>query len=99
MLIMMVLMFVLMYFLLIRPQRNRQKKLQEQIDSMKKGDRMISIGGIHGIVENVKQSTVTVRIAENTRIEFEKTAVNRVIKKGQPVNQDESGSKESSESK
>ena len=83
MLVMMALMFTLMYFLLIRPQRLRQKKLQEQIAAMKKGDRVISAGGIHGLVENVKERTVSVKVADNVKIEFELASIGRVLKKGE----------------
>ena len=86
MLVMMGLMFTLMYFLLIRPQRIRQKKLQEEISAMKKGDRVITAGGIHGMVENVKDKTVVLKVADNVRIEFELASVGRVIKRGEAAN-------------
>ena len=85
MLLIMVFMFVLMYFVMIRPQRMRQKQLQAQLEAMKKGDRVVSAGGIHGIVENVKQKTVSVRVADNTRIEFEKASIAQVRGKGEPA--------------
>ena len=85
MLLIMVFMFVLMYFVMIRPQRQRQKALQAQLEVMKKGDRVVSAGGIHGIVENVKQKTVSVRVADNTRIEFEKASIAQVRGKGEPA--------------
>jgi len=70
---------VIFYFLLIRPQMKKQKeeqhKQQEMIKSMKPGDKVITTGGIHGILLKVKDSTVTVKIAENVQIEVEKTAV------------------------
>ena len=89
MLLIMVFMFVLMYFVMIRPQRQRQKQLQAQLEAMKKGDRVVTAGGIHGIVENVKPTTVSVRVADNTRIEFEKASVAQVRGKGEPANSDE----------
>ena len=82
-------MIVLMYFVMIRPQRMRQKQLQAQLEAMKKGDRVVSAGGIHGIVENVKQKTVSVRVAENTRIEFEKTSIAQVRGKGETAESEE----------
>ena len=77
-----ILMFVMMYFLLIRPQRMRQKALAAQIDAMKKGDRVISAGGIHGVVANMKSDTVTVKVAENVKLEFQKSSITTVIPKG-----------------
>lgn len=77
-----ILMFVMMYFLLIRPQRMRQKALAAQIGAMKKGDRVISAGGIHGTVANMKGDTVTLKVAENVKLEFQKSSITTVIPKG-----------------
>jgi preprotein translocase subunit YajC len=77
-----VLMFVMMYFLLIRPQRMRQKALAAQIASMKKGDGVISAGGIHGTIANIKEGTVIVKVAENVKLEFQKASITTVIPKG-----------------
>ena len=77
-----ILMFVMMYFLLIRPQRMRQKALAEQVAAMKKGDKVISAGGIHGTVANLKETTVIVKVAESTKLEFEKASITRIIPKG-----------------
>lgn len=77
-----VLMVVLMYFLLIRPQRMRQKALQEQVAAMKKGDKVISAGGIHGLITNIKEKTVIVKVAESVKLEFQKSSITTVIPKG-----------------
>ncbi len=77
----MILMFVIFYFLLIRPQRQKQKKVQEQISAMKKDDKVVTIGGMHGLVTNVKDRTVILKLADNVKVEFEKTAVASVIAK------------------
>jgi preprotein translocase subunit YajC len=77
-----ILMFVMMYFLLIRPQRMRQKALAAQIAAMKKGDGVISAGGIHGTVANLKDQTVIVKVAENVKLEFQKSSITTVIPKG-----------------
>ena len=82
MLIPFILMFVMMYFLLIRPQRLRQKALAEQVAAMKKGDKVISAGGIHGMVANIKEDTVIVKVAENTKLEFQKASITTVLPKG-----------------
>jgi len=83
--IMMVLMFAMMYFVLIRPQRKKQKALQEQMASLKKDDRVVTIGGMHGIVANVKERTVILKLSDTVRVEFEKSAVATIIKKGDNV--------------
>ena len=76
------LMGIIFYFLLIRPQRRRQKELEAKINAMKKGDSVISAGGIHGTITNIKDTTVMVKIADNVKIEFEKTSISSVIPKG-----------------
>lgn len=81
-LIMMVLMFVMMYFLLIRPQRQRQKQQESMQSSLKVGDHVTTVGGAHGIISSVKEKTIMVKVADNVKIEFDKSAVSAVTKKG-----------------
>jgi preprotein translocase subunit YajC len=72
--------FVIFYFLLIRPQQKKQKEHQKLISSLKTGDKVITTAGIHGIITNVKDTTVTVKVAENTKIEFDRAAIITVEK-------------------
>ena len=76
-----ILIFVIFYFLLIRPQKQKQKKLQLQVDAMRPGDKVITAGGIHGLITNIKKQSVTVKVDNNTKIEFEKSAIGTVISK------------------
>ncbi|MEO0005025.1 MAG: preprotein translocase subunit YajC [candidate division WOR-3 bacterium] len=69
------LIFVVLYFLIILPQQRRQKKHQEMLSSLKRGDRIVFASGILGVITNVKENTLMVKIAENTEIEIEKGAV------------------------
>ena len=87
-LIMIGLMFVIFYVLLIRPQRKRQKELEAKVKSLKTGMRVVTIGGIHGIASNIKERTITVKIADNVKVEFEKSAIANVIPKGNGKEQD-----------
>ena len=80
-LVMMVLIFVIFYFLLIRPQRQKQKKMEAQRSALKSGDKVITAGGIHGLVTNVKAHSVTLKVADNVKIEFEKASIGTVISK------------------
>ena len=74
--------FVIFYFILIRPQQKKQKELQKMIDALKKGDRVITTGGIFGTVVGTKDNNVIVlKIDENTKIEIIKTAVASVLTK------------------
>ena len=69
------LMFAVMYFLIIRPQQKRQKEHQKMLDAVKKGDRIITGGGLHGVVKEVREDTLLVKIAENTVVELTRSAV------------------------
>jgi preprotein translocase subunit YajC len=71
---------LIFYFLLIRPQQKRQKALAALISSVKTGDKVIMSSGIHGIVANVKETTVLVKVADNVKLEFDKAAVATVVK-------------------
>lgn len=85
MMIMMVLMFVMMYFLLIRPQRQRQKEQEKLINSVKVGDHVILNGGEHGLITSVKDKTVMVKVADNVKIEYERSAIATISKKSDVV--------------
>jgi preprotein translocase subunit YajC len=74
-----ILVFVIFYFLILRPQAKRQKELQKMISELKRGDRVITNGGIHGEVADVKEATVVLRIAENVKVEFTKQSVVGVL--------------------
>ena len=71
----------IMYFFMIRPQNKKQKELQKMLDALQKGDKVITIGGIHGTVSSVKKDSnvVTIRVDENTKIEFNRSAIATVV--------------------
>ncbi|MDQ6765459.1 MAG: preprotein translocase subunit YajC [Verrucomicrobiota bacterium] len=71
---------VIMYYMMIRPQAKRQKEQARLVSSLKTGDRVVTASGIHGIISNVKESTVIVKVADNVKIEMEKSAVTAVSK-------------------
>ena len=72
---MMLLLFAVMYFFMIRPQQKRQKEIQKQREAMKVGDKVVTSGGIYGKVKDIKDKTVTVEIADNVRITVDKASV------------------------
>ena len=85
MLVPMVLIFVMFYFVLIRPQQKRAKDQQSLITSAKSGDEIVTSGGLHGIVSNARDpesKTMLVKFAENVKIEVDKSAITAVIKAG-----------------
>jgi len=79
--IMMGLLGVMFYFLLIRPQQRQRKEMTARISALQNGDKVVTTAGIHGIVHNVKETTVLVKVAEGTVLEFDKPAIASVKKK------------------
>ena len=76
-----VLLIVMFYFLLIRPQQKQRKEQMERINALSNGDKVVTTAGIHGIVHNIKDKTVMIKVAEGTMIEFDKLAITTVTKK------------------
>ena len=72
--------FVIGYYVMIRPQMRRQKEQAKLVSALKTGDRVVTASGIHGMITNVKDTTVTVKVADNVKIEMEKSAVANVLK-------------------
>ena len=75
------LLFVIFYFLLIRPQQKKQKQHQEMVTSLRRGDKIVTNGGLYGTVVDVKDHVIVLKIAENVKIELIKNAVATVIEK------------------
>lgn len=69
------LMFVIFYFLLIRPQQRQVKKHQDFVRNLKAGDRVVTSGGVHGIVRGLTETTVTLEIADNVRVKVTRSAI------------------------
>lgn len=70
--------FAIWYFLLIMPQQKKEKKRQAMLNQLKRGDKVITIGGIYGIVEGIKDDVVTLKLGSNN-VEFIRSAISRVI--------------------
>ena len=70
-----IIIFALFYLILIRPQQKRQKAHAALVSALQTGDKVITSGGIHGIVSNVKERTVLVKVADNTKIEMDRSAI------------------------
>ncbi len=75
--------FVIMYFLMIRPQQKRAKEKQQMIGAIAPGDKIVTTGGVYGQVKQVKEHTIRLQIDDHTRIELSKSAVGSVIQKGE----------------
>ena len=75
MIIMLVLMFVIFYFFMIRPQQKKQKELNKFRDELKSGDKVLTVGGIHGTVVSILESTIIIAIAQGVEISVEKSCI------------------------
>ena len=73
------LVILIMYFFMIRPQNKKQKELEKMLAALKKGDKVVTIGGIHGVISSVKEKTVIVKVDDDCKIEFNRTAISSVI--------------------
>ncbi|PZE19450.1 preprotein translocase subunit YajC [Paenibacillus xerothermodurans] len=73
-----VLMFVVLYFLLIRPQQKRQKTRNMMLANLKKGDKVVTIGGLHGTIMELGDDTVVLRVNDVSKLTFERSAINSV---------------------
>ncbi len=78
------LMFAIIYLLLIRPQQKKQREHQTMLDALQNGDKVVTQGGIIGVVTGLKADVVTVRIADDVRVDLQRSAISRLIssKKG-----------------
>jgi len=77
------LVFVIFYFLIIRPQNKKQKEAKAMVAAMKKGDKVVTIGGVHGVISSLKETTVVVKVDDTTKIEFSKSAIQAVTAKAE----------------
>ena len=75
------LIMVIFYFLLIRPQRKKQKETQDMLATLRPGDKVATAGGIRGVVKHVKETTVTIKVDSNTTIEFNKSSISGILER------------------
>ena len=77
-----VLIFVVFYFFMIRPQQKKQKDREKVLDSLKRGDKVVTIGGVHGTVAGIdtEKKTVLVQVSDSTKITFDRTAIANIDK-------------------
>ena len=73
--VMMILIFVVFYFFMIRPQQKKQKELQKQREALKKGDKVITAGGIYGIIKEVQETTFLIEVSKDTILKVDKGSV------------------------
>ncbi len=75
-----IIIFFIFYILIWLPQKKEKKKLEQMRANLKKGDKVVTSAGIHGIVANVKENTITVKVDDNVKINFSRSAISQIIK-------------------
>ena len=75
MLVPMILMFIIMYIILIKPQQKKQKQHQEMVKKLKAGDKVVTNGGIHGVIAGVKDHSVMLKVADNVKLEINRANI------------------------
>ena len=88
MLIMLLIFFAMMYFLVILPQRRREKEFRQMIESLKKGDTIITTGGVVGKIVDLKKDVVKIKSANSTELEIHKAYIAKVIKEKEEVKEE-----------
>jgi preprotein translocase subunit YajC len=81
-------MFAIMYFIVIRPQQKQKREREAMLGTMKKGDRVVTTSGIHGTVAGIDEHTVTLRVGDQVKLTFDRSAVGRIV----PAQGDKEGS-------
>ncbi|WML45519.1 preprotein translocase subunit YajC [Neobacillus sp. PS3-40] len=74
-----ILMFVLFYFLLIRPQQKRQKAVKQMQSDLKKGDKIVTIGGLHGFIDSIDDNKAVIKCGDGSRLTYERSAIRDVV--------------------
>ena len=73
--------FLIFYFIVIVPNKKQQKQHKDMIDNLKKNDEVVTVGGVHGVIVNVKDKTFVLRVDDNVKVEVDKSAISYLIKK------------------
>jgi preprotein translocase subunit YajC len=73
--------FLIFYFMIIRPQQKRAKERDKLLSNLEKGDKVVTNGGIHGIISGLEEKTALLQISENTKIKIERSAITTVLPK------------------
>ena len=81
--------FAVMYFLMIRPQQKQKKQHQSMLSQLSKGDKIVTTGGMHATVVGVKDNTVIIKIADNVKVEVNRSAVSQIVSSRSQKQQEE----------
>ncbi len=84
-LIMFALIIGIFYFMILRPQQKRQKERQKMLDAVKKGDKVVTAGGMHGTVAGLDEKTLLLQIADNVKVKLDRSAVTTIVREGESL--------------
>lgn len=73
--------FLIFYFMIIRPQQKRAKEREKMLSNVQKGDRVVTSGGMHGVVAGLDEKTVLIQVSENVKMKFDRTAIANILSK------------------
>jgi len=76
------------YFLILRPQNKKQRETKQMLSAIKKGDRVVTVGGIHGVIQNVRENTVIVKVDDNVKLELSRSAISSVSSQAKEEKED-----------
>jgi preprotein translocase subunit YajC len=82
-LLMFALIIGIFYFMILRPQQKRQKEREKMLGAVKKGDKIITAGGLHGTIAGIDEKTVLIQVADNVKLKFDRSAVASIIREGE----------------
>ncbi len=82
--IMLVLVFGIFYFLMVRPQQKKAKERQRMLDALKKGDKVVTAGGMHGTIAGIDDKTVLLEVSTNLKLKFDRSAISNVAREAEP---------------
>jgi preprotein translocase subunit YajC len=74
--------FLIFYFMIIRPQQKRSKEREKMLSNIEKGDKVVTSGGLHGVVAGIEEKTVLLAISDNVKVKVERSAITSIISKG-----------------
>jgi preprotein translocase subunit YajC len=93
------LVFLIFYFLIIRPQNKKQKETKKMLEALKKGDRVVTIGGIHGTINSIKGDKIILKVDGSTKMEFSRSAISGVVEQSAPKKVEKQTSEKEEEKK
>lgn len=88
-----ILMFAIFYFLLIRPQQKKQRQRGSMLNALKKGDKVVTVGGLHGTIAEISDDTVVIKVNDVTKLTFDRSSINNVTSRSTEKSEAEDGAK------